>query len=71
MVSSHVMAIYLKWHMCPCHEPLVTQISIHPSGEYIYIFALFAIASMVSLTPNYYSYGIPSGTSKEGLSSMG
>ena len=20
------MAIYLKWHMCPCHEPLVAQI---------------------------------------------
>ena len=69
MVSSHVMAIYLKWHMCPCHEPLVTQISIHPSREYIYI--RFVCYSMVSLTPNYYSYGIPSGTSKEGLSSMG
>ena len=26
MVSSHVMAIYLKWHMCPSHEPLVAQI---------------------------------------------
>ena len=22
------MAIYLKWHMCPCHEPFVAQISI-------------------------------------------
>ena len=22
------MAIYLKWHMCPYHEPLVAQISI-------------------------------------------
>ena len=21
------MAIYLKWHMCSCHEPLVAQIS--------------------------------------------
>ena len=26
VVSGHVMAIYLKWHMCPCHEPLVAQI---------------------------------------------
>ena len=26
MVSCHVMAIYLKWHMCPSHEPRVTQI---------------------------------------------
>ena len=25
------MAIYLKWHMCPCHEPLVAQISICPN----------------------------------------
>ena len=23
------MAIYLKWPMCPCHEPLVTQIPIN------------------------------------------
>ena len=22
------MARYLKWHMCPCHEPLVTQVYI-------------------------------------------
>ena len=22
------MAIYFKWHMCPCHEPLVAQILI-------------------------------------------
>ena len=22
------MAIYLKWHMCSCHEPLVALISI-------------------------------------------
>ena len=22
------MAIYLKWHMCPCHEPLVAQNTI-------------------------------------------
>ena len=22
------MAIYLKWHMCPYHEPLVAQIPI-------------------------------------------
>ena len=27
VVSGHVMATYFKWHMCPCHEPLVTQIS--------------------------------------------
>ena len=28
VVSGHVMAIYLKWCVCPCHEPLVAQISI-------------------------------------------
>ena len=28
VVSVHVMAIYLKGCMCPCHEPLVAQISI-------------------------------------------
>ena len=22
------MVVYLKWYMCPCHEPLVVQISI-------------------------------------------
>ena len=26
VVSGHIMAIYLKWHMCPCHEPLVAQV---------------------------------------------
>ena len=33
------MAIYLKWHMCPYHEPLVAQITICSNtfgrGEYI------------------------------------
>ena len=28
MVSGHVMAIYLKWYMCPCNVPLVVLISI-------------------------------------------
>ena len=31
VVSGHVMAIYLKWHMCPCYEPLVPLISICPN----------------------------------------
>ena len=30
VVSGHVMAIHSKWHMCPCHEPLVAQISKVP-----------------------------------------
>ena len=28
VVSGHIMAVYLKWHMCPCHEPLVVLIPI-------------------------------------------
>ena len=28
VVSGHVMAIYLGWHMCRCHEPLVTQFNL-------------------------------------------
>ena len=32
VVSGHVMAIYLKWYMCPCHEPLVAHISIHSNN---------------------------------------
>ena len=33
------MAIYLKWHMCPYHEPLVALISMCPntSGRAEYI----------------------------------
>ena len=23
------MVIYLKWHMCPCHEPFMAQSSIY------------------------------------------
>ena len=30
VVSGHVLAMYLKWHMCPCHAPLVAQILIRP-----------------------------------------
>ena len=37
------MAIYLKWYMCPCHEPLVAQISIcsNTFGRVEYIYTVY------------------------------
>ena len=35
------MAMYLKWHMCPCHEPLVAQISICSNSIYSFLYSLF------------------------------
>ena len=29
-----VIAIYFKWYMCHCHEPLVAQISIRSNTFY-------------------------------------
>ena len=48
-IRSGVIAICLKWHMCPCHEPLVAQ--NHCSNtfgrvESMYLFSEFEIDTM-------------------------
>ena len=52
------MAIYLKWHMCPCHEPLVALIRsmymvLHQSLVYMLcLLLLFTLDETWEINPN-------------------
>ena len=58
------MAIYLKWHMCPCHEPLVALIPIcshtFDRGEYAHNLRDPEYVHLISVTINdCMPYNIP------------
>ena len=37
------MAVYLKWHMCPCHEPLVPHNSICLNTFVVVVIVVIAV----------------------------